>query len=346
MSTLKKIFTFLGFFLISITTFAETGGSQDGGGGTMVRLTDGRSLLVDLYVASPLIQDTRAARPVLGNVTSPDGRQRLRDKFSMRARNQDFYQDLRPKLERLSTSSPIVAHTLREALDTMTFLAIEGPIGDSRTPSFFVPAELQSNIQETRAVALYSERFNGPVISLDAYNQLGFLSRQALFIHEAFRHIESDSSGGRDQEIQQLTAAVILNSSTATLDNETLFDGSLMQSLLAVNSFGVKKIELCSGIQALIPQAEMPYELRRRMQEGFCENSDASFSFFAAMWSAIGYNAELFQSLPPESRPRFNELRDLSRASFFAAAAARLSDNNLRIRQLTFELNYSMVRFE
>jgi uncharacterized protein YgiM (DUF1202 family) len=252
--------------------FAGKGG-EGSGGGTSVIGKQGQPVLVDYAANAPDFVDNfdyaKERQLKTHPITAVAGMLQMNGLRFFRINEQAATPLALKRLAFWRDSSPIVSDLLKEAMEHMTLLSVSSFVRtadqiDLKKLGVVLPEGMNTMSRSVTPVAFFAPSINGAVFSEQEFNHLGVNSQAGVLLHEAARKLQSmkvddssqDSKEISDEALQKIVYRIMMTDpkENETLDDETLFQGEFMKSVLA----GSPKSKLaaanqeCQGLKNLI----------------------------------------------------------------------------------------------
>lgn len=353
-----KSFSKENFNLKNLSTKKE-GGLSDGGGSTVTRRSDGKKILVDLYVSQPQFQDdyelakkyplrAYAITPLDSRIQSPQ------DIGYVKVRETAAYPYLKAQLAKWHTASPVVAKVLESSLDNMMFWVTGSKITPDR---YVIPNTLMSDVAEVSGAAIYSRQIYGAMIDFWSFQSLGFYSQSGLILHEAFRQLQRASLDRNDvnqplpinisdEMLQRVVADIILDRPAYSLERSDLFTGEFMKAVLggSENSLSVKinkACELTRQIAAAGVKSSTLSELRSA-----CQNKRTNLESLQKMHSDSYVLIEDVVNHSQQIVQIALKAQNLIDSALTSTLVSGFSQNDLALQYATFRIKYFGLAIE
>jgi hypothetical protein len=277
-----KIFLGISVLLASAAAFA---GGEGSGGGTVGRFPGTTQLaLVDLVQRNPGLAPAQDPwTPEDGITVSRFARTLGYDHFQIQGTH--AYQTVLTRLSLWEASSPIVISSIRQALAQMDWIytAYRQQVCSSDS----LPHGLPLSAFEGAVIfdATFGARLSAPV-----WNRMGSLSREALLIHEALRHIEIVyQSAITEDDLRAIVSQIILSAPQEgeTLDRRGLFDGSLGHSIGAKFDTQAVIEESCSELKRLRDLRDLSKSSVAYVYSKYCPGGSPLKTHTHAQWMEI-----------------------------------------------------------
>lgn len=365
MSKKSNLLLIVGTLLITMghsgATFAGmfNGGGSTGGGYVVRDPSMGtQSVLLDLFVSKPCLQDedrqTGTSTLEATEFSLTIGYDNI-DVHQLQA-----FQSLKLRLNAWRQNSPFIVNQIEQAILSANFYLT--PLRVAPSSSYYVPEEIKAAHPKlmVEGVVLYQVDL-GPVISVPTWNKLGILSQEAILLHEGLRHIQmAYGKAITDKELQELTAKLIFDTpkANAELDQPMFMKRSFGAAIKTQLLYESKKAEFISKFCALfsagIKAGGLHYsnndyivEYIDRINEGACSPDKGSAALLEGsdnvrkIGDVICDLDVLRCDLRPrsEGRQQLDEARDLLNDLQLLIVQLKIQGNTLKLIDTTRALN-------